>query len=395
MIMGISNGFLLRPFTTGDTPDAFISEVESVVAEEYVGSMALLLIEDGQAKASFFHSQDNSVTENTVFHMASISKWVSAWGVFKLIQDGKVDLDAPVDSYLTRWNLPNSDFDNSKVTIRTLLSHTSGLIDDLGYAGFGAGERIQTIEESLTQAADAPWSEGRAVVGLEPGSQYMYSGAAYTILQLVIEETSGQSFQDYMTETVFRPLEMHHSTFVWSDSTSWDRATSFDIDGNEAPYDTFTALAAASLYTTVSDLALFVNANLGQNKVLSTTSLDQMYTPHAFVNEIGIHALGPTIFARNDAGVVIYGHDGYGDPAINTAARINLETGDGIIVFETGHYDIASSISDHWIFWKTGIADFVVIMANRNWLLTLLIAGYLTILVGVYARMRRQRSTRK
>jgi len=391
LVYGTSEGFILKPITSGDTPQDFIAEVENVVAEEYVGNMALMLIEDGEAAATFFHSEDTPVDENSVFQMASISKWVTSWAVFTLIQDGTLDLDAPVDTYLTRWHLPESEFDNSKVTIRTLLSHTSGLVDDLGYAGFAPGERVQTIEESLTQAADAPWSEGRAVVGLEPGSQYMYSGAAYTLLQLIIEEASGQSFQDYMHNNIFVPLGMNRSTFVWDDSTYGKRVTSFDVDGTTAPYNTFTALAAASLFTTITDLKRFVDANLGPNPVLTTSTLDVMYTPHAFVNDIGIHALGPTIFARNDDDVVIYGHDGYGDPAKNTAARINRDTRDGIIVFETGHPNLATPIADHWIFWKTGIADFVVITANKSWLLTLLIAGFVVILIGVVVLARRAR----
>ncbi len=118
-----------------------------------------------------------------------------------------------------------------------------------------------------------------------------------------------------------------------------------------------------------------------------------MYTPHAFINDTGIHALGPTVFARDGKGVVIHGHDGSGS-SLNTAARVNLDSGDGIIVFETGHPNMASSISDHWIFWKTGIADFVVINANKNWLLTLLLAGYVLILVLVVVRAVRKPATR-
>ena len=391
IIFGISGGFILRGFADGDSPEAFVEAVEQAVDEEFVGNLALLMIEDGETAATFFHSVGEPVTENTVFQVASVSKWVTAWGVFKLVQDGTLDLDAPVDSYLTRWNLPPSEFDNQQVTIRRLLSHTSGLVDDLGYAGFGPGEPVQTIEESLTQAADAPWSEGRAVVGLEPGSRYMYSGAAYLILQLVIEEASGSSFQDYMTEEVFAPLGMNHSTFVWTDSTDWDRAASYTPDGSERPELTFTALAAASLYTSVSDLALFVNANAGPNNVLSAATLEEMYTPHAFINETGIHALGPTIFARDGEGVFIHGHDGSGS-SLNTAARVNLDTRDGIIVFETGHPNLASSIADHWIFWKTGIADFVVINANKNWLLTLLLGGYVLIIILGIVRHRRAKT---
>ncbi len=398
LMWGISDGFILRPFTSGATSDDFIDAVGAYAATQSVENVALMMIEDGQASATFFYAPDESVGEDTVFPMASISKWVTAWGIFKLIEDGKLDLDTPVDTYLTRWKLPESEFDNQHVTIRRLLSHTSGLVDRLGYAGFGPGEYVQTIEESLTQAADAPWSEGKAMVGIEPGTRYMYSGAAYTILQLVIEEVSGLSFQDFMTQSIFRPLGMHSATFVWSDSTDLQRAKRVDADGNEAPYRVFTALAAASLYTTISDMERFVQANFGANPVLTAHSLDQMYTPHAFVNNtIGIHALGPTIFARNGDGVVIHGHDGSGN-LINTAARINRDTRDGIIVFETGHPNLASYIADHWIFWKTGIADYVVINDNKNWLLTLLLGGYVVMFGGLgwwyWARRKTKRGAR-
>ncbi|NQV72449.1 serine hydrolase [bacterium] len=396
VLYGAFNGFLLRTIIGGDTAQDFIQEVKEATSEEFVGSIALMIMEDGEAAGTYFYAVDKPVNENTVFAMASISKWVTAWGVFKLIQDGTLDLDEPVDTYLTRWHLPESEFDNNGVTIRRLLSHTAGLVDDLGYAGFEPGEPIQTIEESLTQASDAPWSEGRAVVGLEPGSQYKYSGAAYTILQLVIEEVSGESFQDFMTEEIFLPLNMNHSTFVWPDSTLWDRATSFDTDGGVATYSAFTALAAASLNTTIADMTLFLKANIEPNSILTPSTLDVMYTPTAFVNtDVGIHALGPTIFARDGKGVVINGHDGYGDPAINTAARINRSTGDGILVFETGHRELASVLSDHWIFWKTGIADYVVITANKRWLLSLLFGGYILILVLAFIRIRQRRNRQK
>lgn len=391
VVFGITNGFLLKTITTGETPEAFIEGAQAKIAEEYVGNLALAIIENGEITGTHFHSVDKPVDEHTVFPMASISKWVTAWGIFSLVEKGLIDLDAPVDSYLTRWHLPESEYDNNEVTVRKLLSHTAGLVDDLGYAGFLPGEPVQTIEASLTQAADAPWSEGIARVGIEPGSQYMYSGAAYTLLQLVIEEVSGQSFQSYMTAAVFKPLQMNRSTFVWSDSLGWDLATFYDYEGGIGPHKRFTALAAASLYTTTSDLALFLKANISSNAVLSEESLELMYTPHAFVNTTGIHALGPTIFARSGDGVFVHGHDGSG-AAINTAARINRDTGDGIIVFETGHHNLASSLADHWIFWTTGIADFVVITSNKNRLLTILILGYVVILGGlVYLAMRRRK----
>ncbi|MEQ9104571.1 MAG: serine hydrolase domain-containing protein [Rhodothermales bacterium] len=387
ILYGVSTGAILWPLTSNDAPEAFIHEVEQIVAEERVDNFALILMERGQPVASLFHSDSQTVDENAIFPMASVSKWVTAWGILKLVQEGVLDLDVPVETYLTRWSLPPSEFDNQSVSIRTLLSHTSGLVDGLGYAGFGPGEEVQTIEASLTQASDAPWSDGKAIVGLQPGTQYRYSGAAYTLLQLVVEEVSGQTFQDYMDEHVLQPLGMHQSTFEWSDSTPLERVTRLDGEGNPKPYRRFTALAAASLHSTPSDLVRFVEANLGDNPVLSTEMLDEMYTAQAFNNGIGIHALGPTLFARNSKGVVISGHDGSGD-LLNTAVRMDRSSGDGIIVLETGHPNMASRLGDHWIFWKTGIADYVVITENKTWIFSLLIGGYIMIVLAMVRRMQ-------
>jgi CubicO group peptidase (beta-lactamase class C family) len=84
-----------------------------------------------------------------------------------LVEDGRLDLDTPVQTYLTRWSLPESEFGNDGVTVRRLLSHTAGLTDGLGYAGFAPGIEVQALTDSLTRAADAsPGADGRVLVGV-------------------------------------------------------------------------------------------------------------------------------------------------------------------------------------------------------------------------------------
>ncbi|MEO0338901.1 MAG: serine hydrolase domain-containing protein, partial [Bacteroidota bacterium] len=265
---GFIDGFLLRPITSKKTPEAFIAAAQIKIDDSSTGNLAMVLIEGGQAAKYFFHSIGQSVDQATAFPVASISKWVTAFGVMKMVEQDKVDLDKPIDDYLTRWQLPDSEFDNRKVTVRRLLSHSAGLVDDLGYAGFGPGEKMQTLEESLTKAADAPYSEGAARVGFEPGSRYQYSGAAYTILQLLIEEVSGQAFQEYMDQTVFTPLGMEHSTFEVADQSKLGLADIYKDDGTTRPSKKFTALAAAGLFTSVGDLSQFMIAQVTPNNVL-------------------------------------------------------------------------------------------------------------------------------
>ncbi|SFT37999.1 CubicO group peptidase, beta-lactamase class C family [Algoriphagus locisalis] len=391
--LGFINGFLLRGITSSDTSEAFIEVSTEEIENEVEGSLAMVLIEDGEVSQDFFYSIDQPVNGNTVFPVASVSKWVTSFGIMKLVEQGKVDLDKPIDDYLTRWHLPESDFDNRKVTVRRLLSHSAGLVDDLGYEGFARGEKVQTIEESLTKASDSPYAEGVARVGVEPDTEYLYSGAGYTILQLLIEEISGQSFQDYMTEAVFEPLRMNNSTFVLADKPNLQLAQLYKEDGTLTEPRTFTALAAASLFTSTADLSKFLIANLTDNPVLRRETILQMSKPETFINKIGVYGLGPHLYSQNDAQSNIIGHDGSGGTiVINTAARVNIKSNNGIIALTMGNPSVASEIADEWLFWEAGIADFVVMQRNIPFLIKLLVVGYLVILAVSISIIRKVKS---
>ncbi len=379
---GLMKGFLLRPLTAEKSPEAFIAAVKEKIEDEFVGNLAMVLIEDGEIAEDFYHSIDKPITANTVFPVASISKWITSFGVLKLVEQGKLDLDKSIDDYLTRWNLPESKFDNRKVTIRRLLSHSSGLVDELGYHGFALHEESQTIEESLIQASDAPYSEGVAIVGYEPGSKYMYSGAGYTILQLIIEEVSGMAFQEYIKKEVFLPLNMNNSAFAISGENESKLVSIYKNDGEIRAYRKFTALAAASLLTTASDLSKFLLANVWENEVLKSQTIAMMSKPESFINKTPVYGLGPHLYSQNDKNSNIIGHDGSGNNALNTAARIDLKSKDGIILFETGSFDFASSMADEWMFCKARIADYVVITRNKSYLITLLLIGYIIIILS-------------
>ncbi|MEO0341213.1 MAG: serine hydrolase, partial [Bacteroidota bacterium] len=95
---------------------------------------------------------------------------------------------------------------------------------------------------------------------------------------------------------------------------------------------------------------------------------------------------------QQDQNSTIIGHDGSGNNAINTAARIDIQSKDGIIILETGHPNMASTLADEWMFWKAGIADYVVMTRNQNYLLILLVSGYLLILILFILRFRKTRS---
>lgn len=390
LIYGVTNGFLLKSISKNDSPEAFIEVTKEKIGQEFVGNLAMVLIENGQVAGNYFHSIEGEVDENTIFLMASVSKWVTSWGIHTLVESGKLDLDTPVDDYLTRWHLPESEFDNRKVTVRRLLSHSSGLDDDLGYGGFNNEAEVQTLEESLTNASDGYYPDAKAKVGYEPGSQYMYSGAGYTLLQLLIEEVSGMSFQDYMTQAVFEPLGMMSSTFDLSEKPELPLATFYNEDGTIAPPVKFTALAAASLYTSAADLSKFVLASISPNPVLSASTIEQMSRPEAFINKSPVYGLGPHLYSQGEKDSNVIGHDGSGDePMINSAARVDLISKNGIIIMEMGSRNLASNMSDEWLFNNAGIADFVVITRNKNHILMIFIVGAILILTSTVMIIRK------
>ncbi len=151
------------------------------------------------------------INENTVFPTASFSKWIAAITVMSLAKEGVLTLDAPVGRYLAGWQLPDSAFNHREVTIRRLLSHTAGLTDGLGYGDYLTDQTLPTLWESL----DAPRaSDGAAeiAVGIEPGSEFRYSGGGYLTLEALLEEFTGDSYAELAEERLLVPLGMTRST---------------------------------------------------------------------------------------------------------------------------------------------------------------------------------------
>lgn len=167
-----------------------------------------------------------------------------------------------------------------------------------------------------------------------------------------------------MKEKIFVPLHMTRSSYVWEDSSDFSLAEFYNSDASKADHYRYTSLAATSLYTSLADLELFCqtflrgknNEPIGRN-VLSPESLAAMRKPHGQSIGVDIWGLGTVLYARTDGNDFIIGHDGKSTPPINTAVRLNPETGDGIIVLETGSPALATKLASEWVFWRTGKVD--------------------------------------
>lgn len=228
------------------------------------------------------------MSDDTLFQAGSISKSLTAWGILHLVDEGRISLDDPVGKYLTKWKLPNSEFNNNEVKIRRLLSHTAGLSAHKGYLGVAPGKHLDSIQESLSGKG---WLNEPVEVTNKPGSETIYSGGGYTILQLVIEEVTGIPFNRYMEEQIMKPLGMKSSSFLQRPENR-NLSKVYGYFGEEVPSYQFTEQAAAGLKTNVTDMMTLILASMDANNkgngVIKSERVEEMQKPVLGENGLGI-----------------------------------------------------------------------------------------------------------
>jgi CubicO group peptidase (beta-lactamase class C family) len=136
------------------------------------------------------------VTEDTRFRIGSVTKSFTALAVLQLVEEGRIDLDAPLERYVTGFHLAGED--QPRVTIRHLLSHTSGVGTWTGWRDFA--------DPDDDFAAMVREAGPRTTLVAPPGERFEYANANYVALGAVIEAVTGQRMEDYLTERVFAPL---------------------------------------------------------------------------------------------------------------------------------------------------------------------------------------------
>lgn len=349
-------GILTQPADMDELIAHLEAQAPQLLAKHKVPGAAITLIENGQVRWTGSFGQANADTGeeikvDTVFQVASLSKPVTALGVMRLVEMGKIHLDDPVEKYLTRWHLPESDYDTDGVTIRRLLSHTAGLSLS-GYPGNDPGEALPTLEESLSGRNS---SDVAVAITEEPGSAHRYSGGGYTLLQLLIEEVSGTSFAAFMEQEVLQPMGMNSSSFDWRQIDESNLAQGHDSELRVLPSYRFTEQAAAGLHTTIGDLGSFVVGELRSyngSGVLKQDSLDQVYSPEAQFSSLGetVYA-GLGHFITRASGTDIISHDGSNRGWKASIATIPARQA-GLVIMTNGENGSAflSAVLDSWYY---------------------------------------------
>ena len=317
--------------------DEFRISVLGLMKEGEIPGCAVALIDEkGILWAEGFGTTDFKrgipVTPDTLFHIGSISKTFTATAILLAVQDGLLDLDEPITTYLPDFKVYSRYEANpeQKITLRHLLSHCAGIPHDT------SGCNLLEINDSFE---DRVRSLYRTWLKCPVGEGYSYSGAGYDLAAYVLQEVSHILFQQYMTGRVLHPLGLFHSTIDHNDiHDNVNVAIGHTIGIAENP-SAHGLLGAGGIWMSASDLAQFTRllmnrGTLEGKRFIDDSLMDAMLTPHAvYVEDQWLYGLGIMIGKKQIGGRDVYllQHGG-GGGGYSTLYEFYPEYGIGAVV---------------------------------------------------------------
>jgi D-alanyl-D-alanine carboxypeptidase len=283
--------------TEAAAPDKAVDAiVQRWMEQRHVAGLSLAVVRDGKVVLARGYGKANlelsvPATSGTVYQLGSVTKQFTAAAVMMLVREGKAALEDPI-----RKHLPELPEAWAGVTVRHLLNHTSGIRSYTSVPGFGKLSRKDfTKAELLALVTGEP-------VDFQPGEDWRYNNSGYFLLGMLVEKLSGKSYGEFLTERIFKPLEMRSTRVNDLSEVVPRRATGYRWEGSRwrngeyvSPTQPF---SAGALLSTVEDLARW-DAALYSDQVLPKDLLQQSWTatklnggrevPYGFGWSIGTH----------------------------------------------------------------------------------------------------------
>lgn len=320
--------------------DSLIPVINEIIKDTKTPGLSIAIIENYQlAWAKGFGLQEegaqDSVTTDTQFQAASITKSLTAVTIMKMAQEGKISLNNDVNDQLVSWKIPANNFTaTSPVTVKQLLNHTAGIATD-GFPRYTATDSLPDLVKALK--GEPPATNKPVTVTNYPGKKYAYTGGGYVILEALLTDIEKKAFAAILQEEIFGPLQMHRSTLG---HPSDQQFASGHLKKNEViggKYFTTYPLSFGSLWSTPSDLAKFLAAvqlslkEEGAAHILGRENTRLMLTPVSFSGHTagGQYALGFTLEKRGPK--PFFGHDGHNYGFIASMLG-SLEGGYGMVI---------------------------------------------------------------
>ncbi|KAK0111029.1 hypothetical protein ONS95_001409 [Cadophora gregata] len=262
-----------------------------------------------QSASSQTEQHSKTFNKDTLFQACSISKPITAFAVIKLCQEGTLDLDAPIPTYLSDEQLswistPKTLHLVSQITLRHLLSHTAGLSCH-GFAGYPT-KPLPSLQQIL--CGDHPANNEPITISLFPGQKFCYSGGGFQVIQLILETKLRKPFHEIMHEVILKPLGMTRSTYSFIPSSEPNYAPAH-LTGNLKSTPDFHLMAesaAAGLWTTPEDL---LKAILAIQKSLESGDFLEVEWAKKMLTEVEDNSMALGWMAKKGTGVFAHAGD--------------------------------------------------------------------------------------
>ena len=297
--LGCGSGKTSAPRASQSSLGATIDQlVQAEMEQSGVPGMAIAIAKNGavlyaQGYGAANLANHQPVPKNAIFEIGSITKQFTAVLIMKLQEQGKLSVDDSAASYLPGYGFP------AAVAIRMLLTHTSGLADFTIFPDFDSWVR-NGVSEPVALAEIS-----QAGLQFTPGSQYAYSNSDYYLLGSIIENVSGQSYAENLTQFIFQPLGLQESYYALPPADL--AATGYTNNGSGLVpailWDRSAAFAAGALSSDVYDLVTWDNALLS-GTIVSPKSFQQMITSNGFYQNGFSYGFGLALSTFNNRPII-------------------------------------------------------------------------------------------
>ncbi len=266
------------------------------------------------------------IPDATMFRPGSVSKLFTWTAVMQMYEQGKVDLDADVNTYLD-FKIPNA-FDKP-ITLKHILTHTPGFEEQI--------KDLFTIDQTPPVLSDYVRTHIPARI-YPPGEVPAYSNYATALAGYIVERVSGESFNDYIANHIFNPLKMTHSTFVQPlpAELAEHMSNGYRLASDPpVPFEMVTAYPAGSLSSSATDMSRFMLAHLQNGELDGATILKpetaKMMHSRLFALDDAAQGMAYGFYEENQNGLRIIGHGG-DTIAFHSDLHLVLDKGIGFFV---------------------------------------------------------------
>ena len=257
------------------------TEIWNDINSGRAGSATVAILDGGEvvyAEGFAMANREDSVPVDptTVFNIGSVSKVYTATAVMLLVDEGKIDLDAPAVRYLPEFVMADPRY--LDITVRMLLNHSSGLPGSIAAGNFGFQYNTAMHDETLAVLS-------RTRLKHDPGAAAVYCNDGFTLAEMIVERVSGQKYMDFLASRILEPLALGRTGASVGDRTARDAATGVvaayyrPTTGQKEPFEAISFLGSGGLSATAVDVARFADSFSGAGThILSEQALREMRT---------------------------------------------------------------------------------------------------------------------